>query len=71
MYLSSWKVGRRCLALHFVVEVRLRRNEWFLLDSTVGLFFGWKEVPKLRYGLLLSFVSGRTCTGDEPPTSGP
>ena len=38
LYVSSWKVGRRCLALPFEVEARLRRNEWSLLVSTVGLF---------------------------------
>ena len=26
--------------------------------------FSWKEMPKLRFGLLLSFGSSRTGTGD-------
>ena len=26
--------------------------------------FSWKEMPKLRFGLLLSFESSRTGTGD-------
>ena len=34
--LSSWKVGRGCLALPVEVEVRLRRNEWFLLVFVEG-----------------------------------
>ena len=36
--MSSQKVGMSCMALPVEVEVRLRRNEWFLLISTVGLF---------------------------------
>ena len=55
--MSSQKVGRRCLALPFEVEVRLRRNEWFLLFSTVGLFVeGDAEVSLLAFSFLLTAV---------------
>ena len=61
VYMSSWKVGRKCLALPFEVEVRLRRNEWFLLVSTVGLLV--EGDAEARFGLLFSIVSWSS-TGD-------